>query len=181
MNFDYQKILDAYYLPGTRVREILLCHSRSVADLAIEIAAGKRLPLDCDIIEEAAMLHDIGIFLTDAHGIDCHGTEPYIRHGILGADLLRKEGAPEYVARVAERHTGAGIEISDILSMNLPLPADRILKPVTLLERLVCYADKFYSKSGDMQRKSLDRVRNSMLRHSMETLERFERLHAEFS
>ncbi len=50
------------------------------------------------------MLHDIGIFLTDAPGIHCHGTAPYIAHGYLGADLLRRERYSEDVARVAERH-----------------------------------------------------------------------------
>ena len=52
--------------------------------------------------------------------------------------------------------------------------------PETLLERLVCYADKFYSKSGDMKRKSLDRVVASMKRISDSTLDRFMVLHTEF-
>lgn len=178
---DYMKIIDKYYLPGTPLREILLRHSRSVADLALEIAARHDLHLDRDLIESAAMLHDIGIFKTDAPGIFCSGSEPYIRHGVLGADLLRSEGVCEDVARVAERHTGAGITTDDVRNMQLPLPTDRILMPQTLLERLICYADKFYSKSGDMQRKSLDRVRQSMLRHSADTLARFEKLLSEFS
>ncbi len=92
--------------------------------------------------------------------------------------MLREAGAPEWAARVAERHTGAGIYPADIISLGLPLPADRILYPVTPLERLVCYADKFYSKSADMSRKSIERVRASMARHSAATLERFEALHA---
>ena len=106
---DYQKIIDKYYLPGTRVREILLKHSRQVADKALAIAHSLHLELSDDAIEAAAMLHDIGIYLTDAAGIGCHGTEPYIRHGILGAALLRNEGTDEEIAAVAERHTGAGI------------------------------------------------------------------------
>lgn len=181
MAFDFQKVLDKYYLPGTQVREILLRHSRSVADLALEIARVRNLALDPAEIEAAAMLHDIGICRTDAPGIDCHGSEKYIRHGILGADMLRADGVPEVIARVAERHTGAGIYPSDISELSLPLPLDRVLYPETLLERLVCYADKFYSKSGDMQRKSLDRVCASMLRHGIATLDRFDRLHTEFS
>lgn len=126
------------------------------------------------------MLHDIGIFLTDAPGIDCHGTEPYIAHGTLGAALLRDNGVSEEIARVAERHTGAGITVDDIDSMHLPLPR-RDLMPETLLEKLVCYADKFYSKSGNMQRKSFDRVCDSMQRHSPATLHRFMELHRFFS
>lgn len=173
-------LFDKYYPVGTEARDILERHSCSVAGLALEINSRLGLGLDPAQVETAAMLHDIGIYLTDAPGIGCHGTEPYIRHGILGADLLRREGYPEWAARVAERHTGAGISAGDIKEMQLPLPVGRILMPATLLERLVCYADKFYSKSGDMQRKPLGRVRASMARHSSSTLERFERLHEEF-
>jgi uncharacterized protein len=176
---DYQKIIDKYYLPGTRVREILLKHSRQVADKALAIAHSLHLELSDDAIEAAAMLHDIGIYLTDAAGIGCHGTEPYIRHGILGAALLRNEGTDEEIAAVAERHTGAGITADDIKQMSLPIPEGDYM-PRTLLERLICYADKFYSKSGDMKEKPLEKVRASMLRHSQPTLERFEALHNEF-
>lgn len=180
MTCDPALIIDKYYPAGSPARGILLRHSRSVAALAADINRRMGSPLpEADVIH-AAMLHDIGIFLTDAPGIGCHGTEPYIRHGILGADLLRREGCPEHIARVAERHTGAGITPADIAELGLPLPADRVLMPETLLERLVCYADKFYSKSGDMLRKPLARVRNSMLRHSASTAERFELLHDQF-
>ncbi len=175
----YNEIIDLYYPAGTLRRDIFLKHARSVAEKAIEIARRKRLPLDEDEITEAAMLHDIGIFLTDAPGIDCHGDAPYIAHGTLGAQLLRENGFDEKYARVAERHTGAGISASDIDELSLPLPR-RDLMPESLLERLICYADKFYSKSGDMKEKSLERVRASMSRHSESTAQRFETLHKEF-
>ena len=173
-------IYDKYYPKDSASRSILERHSKSVAEKALQINRERHLGLDDGLIYQAAMLHDIGIFLTDAGGIGCFGSEPYIRHGILGADLLRREGVSEAVARVAERHTGAGITADDIATMQLPLPSDRILYPVTMLEQLVCYADKFFSKSGDMQPKSLERVRASMLRHSPDTLRRFEILHALF-
>lgn len=67
----YQEIIDKYYPAGSPLRDIYMRHCRSVADLALEIAARRRLPLDPAEIEEAAMLHDIGIFLTDAPGIEC--------------------------------------------------------------------------------------------------------------
>ncbi len=174
-----QEVIDKYYPPGTPRRVIYLSHCKAVAGLAMEIAERKNLPLEADDVWSAAMLHDIGIFLTDAPSIGCTGTEPYIRHGILGAELLRREGMPESWARVAERHTGAGITIEDIDIQSLPLPR-RDYVPETLLERLVCYADKFYSKSGDMKRKSIDRVIASMERISQATLDRFMQLHDEF-
>jgi uncharacterized protein len=48
--------------------------------------------LDERFIQEAALLHDIGIFLTNAPKIHCFGDYPYICHGYLGAEILRKEG-----------------------------------------------------------------------------------------
>lgn len=125
------------------------------------------------------MLHDIGIYLTDAPDIDCHGTEPYIRHGILGADLLRRRGVDEAIASVAERHTGAGITVDDIDAQGLPLPRCDF-SPRTLLERLVCYADKFYSKTRLDSAKTLEQVRASMARRGQSTLARFDALHKEF-
>lgn len=175
-----EEVYDKFYPQGSQVREILSRHSHSVADLALEINRTLQLGLDSAEVERAALLHDIGVFMTDAPGIDCHGTEPYIRHGILGADILRSLGFDESTARVAERHTGAGIFPQDIEELKLPLPTNRVLYPETLLERLICYADKFYSKSGNMERKSLERVRASMARHSAAILTRFEELHAQF-
>lgn len=177
---DYQHIIDKYYPEGTRLRDIYMRHCRSVARLALDIAKGKRLPLDPAETEAAAMLHDIGIFLTDAPSIECRGTQPYILHGTLGAKLLREEGAGEKIARVAERHTGAGISSEEIISQNLPLPLDGDYMPSSQLERLICYADKFYSKSGSMERKPLDKVIRSMEKISPATLGRFMDLHKEF-
>lgn len=182
MNTDYQNIIDRYYPEDSLLRVIYMRHCRAVAALALEIAERHGgLGLDRADIEGAAMLHDVGIFLTDAPSIECRGTAPYICHGYLGADLLRSIGAPEEWARVAERHTGAGITDADIAAQALPLPAGRDYMPHTRLERLICYADKFYSKSGSMERKPLERVIASMERISGSTLERFMQLHAEFA
>lgn len=179
--FGYQDIIDKYYATQPELRRIYMLHCRSVADKALAIARRLHLPVDTADVEAAAMLHDIGIVLTDAAGICCHGTQPYLAHGRLGADLLRGEGAPEVYARVAERHTGAGLTPEEAAAIGAGiLPPDRSYLPETLLERLVCYADKFYSKSGDMQEKTLERVRASMARFGADSLRRFEALHREF-
>lgn len=129
---DYLSIIKKYYPADDELRRLLLKHSRQVADRCLAIAKRhKELPIDVQFLEEAAMLHDLGIFRCDAPGIHCHGKEPYLKHGPIGADILRQEGYPRH-ARVAERHTGTG------------LPG---LEPETLEEQIVCYADKFYSKS----------------------------------
>lgn len=177
---NYQTIIDKYYPAGSRLRDIYMAHCRSVADEALAIAARCRLNLDPADVEAAAMLHDIGIFDTDAPSIECHGHQPYIDHGIIGRELLLREGAPEAIAEVAARHTGAGLTADEIAAQHLPLPAVDMC-PHTLLEKLICYADKFYSKSGDMKRKPLDKVRRSMERFGAASLERFDAMHTLFS
>lgn len=176
---DYQRIIDKYYPAGTDLRDIYLRHCRSVANEALAINSRRALGLEPDKVEAAAMLHDIGIFATDAPGIECRGTEPYIRHGIIGRDLLLSEDVDPEIAEVASRHTGAGLTAEEIVAARLPLPPVDLC-PHSLLERLICYADKFYSKSGDMKRKPLDRVRSSMGRFGEESLTRFDILHQLF-
>jgi hypothetical protein len=68
-----------------------------VSDKALAIARmHPELNLDTRFVEEAAMLHDIGIYLCNAPEIDCHGEAEYICHGYLGADILRREGLPKH-------------------------------------------------------------------------------------
>lgn len=172
-------IIDKYYPTGP-LRDILITHSELVRAKAMEAALNSGLPFEEELISNGAMLHDIGIFLCNAPGIECYGTEPYIRHGILGGEILRKEGYPE-LARFCERHTGAGLTVNDIINQNLPLPHIDLL-PETIEEKAVCYADKFYSKSGNItQEKPLDKVISSMQRHGEDTLHRFMEMHKLFN
>lgn len=177
---DFQVIIDKYYPEGTSSREIYMRHALQVTEKAIQTAEACKLDLNIDDVRASAMLHDIGICFTNAPSIGCNGSEPYIKHGIIGAEILRREGYPEIYARVAERHTGAGITIEDIDTQGLPLPRQNYC-PETILERLVCYADKFFSKSGDMKEKSIESIRRSMERHSPSTLERFNELYLFFN
>lgn len=170
-------IIEQYYAPGTTAHEILLGHSSDVATLALEVARRHpELEADETFVYESAMLHDIGIYLTDAPGIGCYGSEPYIRHGYLGAELLRALGLPRH-ALVAERHTGSGLTAEQIASRGIDLPPG-IYTPESIEERIVCYADKFYSKTRLHRPKSLDKVRSGMLRYGDEALARFDMLHA---
>ncbi|MBO4943146.1 MAG: HDIG domain-containing protein [Muribaculaceae bacterium] len=178
---DWQAVIDRYYPADSKVRDILLRHSRSVAGLAADISRRKGLGIPDGDIEAAAMLHDIGIIATDAPGIDCHGDKPYLAHGILGADMMRAMGVDEKFARIAERHTGAGLTHEEIAAAGLPLPLDRSYMPETTLEKLICYADCFFSKSGDMTEKPLGRVRTSMAGFGPGVASRFEELHHLFS
>jgi len=159
-----EALIDKYYADNPPLRHILFEHSRSVAMMAVDVAwRHPEFHADESFLYEAAMLHDIGIFLTDAPGIQCYGQEPYIRHGFLGGRLLRREGLPRH-ARVAERHTGTGLTSATIRRQGLPLPL-RDFSPETIEEQIVCYADKFFSKSH------LDRMRTP--EQVLQSLEKF--------
>jgi len=152
-----EAIIRQYYKPESELYNILMIHSEQVKNKALEVALKHpELQANTQFISEAAMLHDIGIFLTNAPGIYCLGTHQYIEHGYLGADILRAEGFSTH-ALVCERHTGTGISIENIVEQKLPLPK-RDLIPQTLEEKIICYADKFYSKSKLNQELSLDKI-----------------------
>ena len=99
------EIIERYYTKGTRLYDIYMSHVTDVTEKALQIAQKHpELAIDVRFIEQAAMLHDIGIFLTDAPRIACIGDMPYICHGYLGRDILNREGYPKH-GLVCERHT----------------------------------------------------------------------------
>ncbi len=102
-------------------------------------------------IEEASMLHDIGIFKTYAPQIGCNGEYPYIYHGYLGGQILKNKGFERH-ALVCERHPGTGISAKAIKDNKLDLPAQDMI-PVTIEEQIVSYADKFFSKDPESSHK----------------------------
>lgn len=172
-------IIQKYYHPDTELYHILVKHSEQVRDKALEVSLHHpELSLNIEFITEAALLHDIGIFLCDAPRIHCHGTHQYIEHGYLGADLLRKEGLHDH-ALVCERHTGTGISLEQIISKNLPLPL-REMKPVSLEEKVICYADKFFSKTDLNCALSIDRIRIMLGHHHPENIIIFDEWHQLF-
>jgi uncharacterized protein len=163
----WMRIIDKYYSDNPPLRDLLILHSRLVADKALKVAAAHpELSLDVQFLEEASMLHDIGIFLTDAESIHCFGKYHYLCHGYLGAELLRKEGLPRH-ASVAERHTGTGLTLKQILERDLPVP-HRDMVPLTLEEKVVCFADKFYSKTRPREEKTVEQAESSLAKFGQE-------------
>ncbi len=144
MNTD--EIIQTHYRPGTALYDLFMHHAELVAQKSLELAENvAHLHPDTVFIREAALLHDIGIFMTHAPAIHCRGPHPYVCHGFLGRNLLEEMGFPRH-GLVSERHTGAGITLENITANNLPLP-HRNMVPMTLEEEIVCVADKFYSKT----------------------------------
>ncbi len=155
MTIDPVSIIERFYTPGTSVYDILIRHSRIVAEKSLNIAEKVRhLNPDTTFIQSAAMLHDIGIFLTRSESIGCLGRAAYICHGYLGRNLLDDLGLPPEYGLVCERHTGAGITLDNILTHNLPLP-HRDMLPVSLEEKIICVADKYHSKNPRFSQRTL--------------------------
>ncbi len=178
---DYDSIIGRYYKHGAADYELLVTHSRQVAELAMQLCrrlVERHTPIDMEFVYEAAMLHDIGMFETNAPSIHCHGTEPYICHGIIGRRLLDGIGLFRH-ALVCERHTGAGLTAAEISEQKLPLPC-RDMLPQSLEEKVVCYADKFYSKSHIAPAKPIDFVKEQLSKYGTGTMSRFADLEAIF-
>ena len=167
-----EEIIGKYCDGHKDLEQLLLLHSRQVAAKAMEVLdLHPEIKADRTFVYEAAMLHDIGVVKTDAPGIGCSGKHPYICHGMLGAEILRSEGLPMH-ARVAERHTGTGLKAQTIVERGLPLPVID-WEPVTLEEKLVCYADKFYSKSRIGEEKTHEQVMHSLSKFGASGVEIF--------
>jgi uncharacterized protein len=153
---------------------MLLLHGRAVAAKALRIAnLLPELTPDVTFIEEAALIHDIGIFLTRTPNLGCTGVHPYVSHGYLGRELLEKKGLFRH-ALVCERHVGVGISAADIQHEHLPLP-HRDMRPVSIEEEIICYADKFFSKSNtdNGKEKTVEEIIGELAPYGIDKTDRF--------
>ena len=90
--------------------------------------------------------------------------------------MLRNEGLPKH-ALVAERHTGTGITIEQIEREELPIP-ERNYCPQSLEEKIICYADKFYSKSHLGEEVALEKIKYNIWKYGHEAFVRWQELEA---
>ena len=145
-DIDYIEIIKKYIDDSKPLYRIYMIHAVLVTGKALTIARRLKLePEICLFIEQASMLHDIGVVMVDAPDIDCRGTLSYIEHGVAGRKLLETEGLFEH-ALVCERHIGLGLTRDEILEKKLLLPP-RDMIPITIAEEIVCFSDLFFSKS----------------------------------
>ncbi|MCL2134634.1 MAG: HDIG domain-containing protein [Candidatus Bathyarchaeota archaeon] len=112
----------------------VIAHCQAVALLSLELAEKfktKNYPVDVELIEAGALLHDLGRAKT--HSID---------HAVEGMQLAQNENLPNAVICIIKRHVGAGITTKEAEERNWP--KDNYI-PQTLEEKIVCYADKCIS------------------------------------
>ncbi len=170
---DPYAIIEKYYTKESKLYHIYMSHVTDVTNKALQIARKHpELAIDTQFLEEAGMLHDIGIFLTRAPHIHCKGEHPYIRHGYLGRELLTTEGYPKH-GLVCERHTGTGLSLKTIIKRELPIP-HRDMRPQSMEEKIICFADKFFSKSKLGREKSIKKIRKNLGKHGKHQTEQFD-------
>jgi uncharacterized protein len=147
VGIDPVAIIRKFYDADAQAFAVLLRHGEQVTEKSLRIARHLvGLSPDIRFIEEAAMLHDIGMIRTNTPVLGCLGDSPYICHGVFGRDMLDGLGLPRH-GLVCERHVGAGLTAAEIESRGLPLPL-RDMLPVTLEEKIIAYSDKFFSKKA---------------------------------
>jgi uncharacterized protein len=173
---DPTAIIEKYYEPGSEAHGYILQHGRMVAEKALEIAERSQwLPPGFMLIYEAAMLHDIGIFMTGAPHLGCHGDYPYIAHGYLGRQILYDEGFPLH-ALICERHVGVGITAAEIREKGLPLP-ERDMVPISCEEEIICFADKLFPVAPEnmLTKRTVAEAREEIKSYGPRQLRRFDR------
>ena len=145
---DYFKIIHKYLPPESSIYRIYIPHVSLVTAKALRVA--KKLGLSHEqviFIEEAAMLHDIGIVEVKRYSPSSDGDLPYICHAPVGREILECEGLPKH-ALVAERHIGVGISKREIIGQQFPLP-HRDMLPQSIEEKIICWADLFFGKKPE--------------------------------
>lgn len=173
MNVPVEELLHRYLDPYPGLFDLVFDHSRRVADKTLHLlTAHPELQADPVFLEEAALLHDIGVFRTHAPSILCHGDLPYLCHGVEGRSILEAEGYPRH-ALVCERHIGTGLRLEEIVARQLPLP-HRDMQPQTVEEQLICFADLFFSKSRPDVARSPEAVRGELQRFGAEGVAKFD-------
>lgn len=168
------EIIAQFYEPDSRAHAHLIQHGKAVAAKALSIARNvAHLTPDLVFIDEAAILHDIGMIRTHAPQLGCFGELPYIAHGYIGRLMLEELEFHRH-ALVCERHVGTGLSIADIQESGLPLPL-RDMTPQSIEEQIICFADKFFSKDDLSREKPLSHVREQIAAYGAANLLRFDR------
>ncbi|MEY9484950.1 uncharacterized protein RKD26_000744 [Streptomyces calvus] len=172
------RALHEKYAPTAEAFALVHTHCEIVWSVAEQLISASRLDVDAELVRAGCLLHDIGVYrLYGDDGRLDHGN--YVRHGLLGHEILEREGFPEPLRRFCSHHTGVGITRQDVLAQGLPLPPADYLA-VTDEERLVMYADKFHTKSRPSVFLSPDEYAAHVRRFGEEKVTAFGALRAEF-
>jgi uncharacterized protein len=164
------------YAQSPMLLDLVWTHCNIVADIALDLVDQAKFDVSetpRDIAVQAALLHDIGVYL-------CGGFEwlpgqpqsdkPYIQHTVVGAWILQQEGYSAPVVQAAYVHTGVGLTPEDIQMYGLQLPSEDYM-PRTTLQKLITYAAKFHSKAPKFR--SPEDITTSLSKYGQDKVDRF--------
>lgn len=172
------RALHEKHAPTPAALDLVYTHCEIVWKIAEQLLARSAVHLDAELVRAGCLLHDIGVYrLYNSYGELDHTN--YVKHGVLGHDLLRAEGLPTALCRFCSCHTGAGLTRLDIQRQRLPLPAADYVA-TTGEESLVMYADKFHSKSAPPRFVSGDDYAAYVRRFGDQKLRAFQQLRHRF-
>ncbi|MFF5077992.1 HD domain-containing protein [Actinoplanes sp. NPDC000266] len=166
------RVLHERCAPSREAFELVYTHCLIVCAVAERLLRGREGEFDVALVRAGALLHDIGVYRLGPG-------ESYLRHGLLGHELLAEAGLPEPFRRFCSCHTGVGITREDIERQGLPLPPGDYV-PSSGEEALVMYADKFHSKTAPPVFVSAATYRAGVGRFGAGKAERFDELVREF-
>jgi uncharacterized protein (TIGR00295 family) len=109
----------------------IIKHCITVCKVAMIIAeefVKRDKKIKTEVVRAASLLHDIG-----------RSQDQTVRHGVVGAEILEREGVDNEVVEAVRRHVGAGLTREEARKLGLP---DGDYIPRTLEELIVCFADK---------------------------------------
>ncbi|WP_229074626.1 HD domain-containing protein [Actinoplanes sp. DH11] len=158
--------------PTREAFDLVWTHCRIVWSVASQLITASEAGVDTDLVRAGCLLHDIGVYRLAP-------SDAYVRHGVLGAELLAELGLPEVLCRFCSHHTGVGITAADVTQQGLPMPVADYLAE-TPEERIVMYADKFHSKSTPPSFVTSDTFVTSVARFGPDKPARFSALASEF-
>jgi uncharacterized protein len=177
---DPQGIIGRFYPVGGRTRELLLRHGELVGRKALQILdRAPWLKADREFVVQAAMLHDIGIGRTRCPELGCTGRLPYLCHGVEGVRCLMIWARATWAGLRTSR--GGGTQRPSGAQQPFPFPI-RDMLPLSVEEQLICYADKFFSKTDNgRHEKGIREITAGLARFETEYVGRFLALHRRFT
>lgn len=133
------------YALNDTVYKLVYTHCKIVSEIALWCATNINEPVDRELLERSALLHDIGSYAFYGEKGENLNPRLYPQHAILGARILADEGIDKRIVDVVSTHVLLGLTKKEIAERPWPLP-DRNYEPSTLEGELLCYADRFHSK-----------------------------------
>ena len=172
------RALHEKHAPTREAFELVHAHCEIVCRIAEQLLGRTDDGVDVELVRAGCLLHDIGVYrLYDGTGELDHAR--YIRHGVLGHELLAEEGFAEAICRFCSCHTGMGLGPDDVRRQRLPLPVGDY-RARSREERLVMYADKFHSKSSPPTFVSADTYAAHVRRFGADKVAAFTAMREEF-